>query len=228
MKTLKLLTAVGLIGLLGACSTQPKDTSSLDAKINQVTSGDVGQFMHHQRLADENLAEARKLRQWMKDDHYWNIDLEGHAAAAADRALKHRQAAENSLAGWHDRCERHPDYCIDEELLAVAYFPTGSHHPSSVKKDVINRIMELAKIHHPLEVEVIAYTDTVGSKSSNFALAKRRANTVHHLLHGKHDIYAHTTVKEIPVGEASGPDNTANQQNRRVDIKVRRYQPFPK
>ncbi|NOQ34680.1 MAG: OmpA family protein [Methylococcaceae bacterium] len=227
MKTLKLLTAVGLISLLGACATQPRDTSGIDAKINRVTSGDVGQFMHHQTLAAENLAEARKLRQWMKDDHYWNIDLAGHADAAAARALKHRQAAESSLAGWHDRCERHPNYCIAEELLAVAYFPTGSHHASRVKKDVINRITELARIHHPLEVEVIAYTDTVGSKSSNFALAKRRANSVHNMLHGK-DIHAHTTIKETPIGEASGPDNTKSQKNRRVDIKVRRYQPFPK
>lgn len=228
MKTVKLLSAVGLIALLSACATQPKDTSRLNAKINEVTSGDYGQYMYHTALAEENLAEARKIRQWMQDDHYWNIELEEHGVAAAERALKHRQAAEGALKSWHDRCERHPDYCIDEELMAIAYFPTGSHHPNKVEKNVLDRILDLARIHHPLEVEVIAYTDTVGTKSSNFQLAKRRANTVHNMLHGRHDIHAHTTIKEIPVGEASGPDNTPSQKNRRVDIKVRRYQPFPK
>lgn len=228
MRKLKLLSAVGLIALLSACATQPKDTSRLNAKINEVTSGDYGQFMYHTALAEENLAEARKVRQWMQDDHYWNIELEEHGVAAAERALQHRQKAEASLQSWHDRCDRHPNYCIDEELLAIAYFPTGSHHPNKVEESTLSHILELAKIHHPLEVEVIAYTDTVGSKSYNFGLAKRRAGAVHKMLHGRHDIHAHTTIKEIPVGEADGPDNTPNQQHRRVDVKVRRYQPFPK
>jgi len=226
MKTLKLLLAIGIFGLLGACATQPKDVSKLDAKINEVTSGDFGQFMYHESLAEQNLDEARKIRQWMNDDHYWNINLEEHAIAAADRALLHRQEAEASLTRWHDRCSRHPDYCIEEQLLSVAYFATGSAKAKTIKQEAIDSIIKLASIHHMLEIEVIGYTDTVGSASSNMKLAKRRAHSINHMLR-KQGINSHIVIKQISFGEAGGPNNTADQNNRRVDILVRRYQPFP-
>lgn len=226
-KTLKLLPVVGLIGLLGGCATQPKDVAKLDAKINEVTAGDFGQFMYHESLAEENLAEVRKIRQWWKDGHYWNIDTEGHALAAGNRALQHRQMAEKALEGWHDRCIRHPDVCIKEELLATAYFDTGSAAVKTLKDTSVSHIIELSRIHHPLEVDVIGYTDTVGSTDSNKHLAAQRANAIHDLLH-KNGVDSHTVVKNIPVGEAGGPDNLANQANRRVDVKVRLYQPYPK
>ncbi|WP_255210665.1 hypothetical protein [Methylogaea oryzae] len=91
-----------MIGLLGGCSTHPKNTATLDSKISAVVADDFGQFMYHETLSEENLAETRKIRQWWADDHYWNIDTEQAAVAAADRALKHRQAAEKHLEGWHD------------------------------------------------------------------------------------------------------------------------------
>lgn len=222
MKTLKLLSAVGLVGLLGGCATHPKDVAKLDAKINQVTAEDFGQFLYHGTLSEENLSEARKIRQWWKDGHYWNIDTEQHAVAAADRALKHRQMAEKALEGWHDRCVRHPDVCIKEELIATAFFDTGSAHAKTIKQEAINHIIELSRIHHPLEVEVIGYTDTVGSTGSNKHLAAHRANAIHEKLH-KLGIDSHTVVKNIPFGEAGGPDNKSDQANRRVDIKVRTY-----
>lgn len=227
MKVLKLLPAVGLVGLLGGCATHPVDTSKLDAKISAATADDFGQFMYHEALSEENLAEARKIRQWNKDGHYWNINTEQHALAAGDRALKHRQMAEKALEAWHDRCVRHPDICIKEEMLTAALFDTGSSSAKTVKQETINHIIKLSKIHHQLEVEVIGFTDTVGSATSNKHLAAHRANTIHDLLH-KHGINSHTVVKTIPFGEATGADNVANQQNRRVDVRVRTYQPYPK
>lgn len=227
MKTLQLLTAVGLVGMLGGCATQPKDTAKLDAKINEVTAEDFGQFLYHSTLSEENLAETRKIRQWWKDDHYWNIDTEQQALADASRALKHRQMAEKALEGWHDRCVRHPDVCIKEELITVAHFDTGSAKPKSIEQSALNHLVELSNLHHPLTVEVIGYTDTVGGKDSNKHLAAHRANAVHDILK-KHGIDSHTIVKEIAYGEAGGPDNTANQNNRRDDVKVHLYQPYPR
>lgn len=226
-KTLKFLTAVGMIGLLGGCSTHPKDPAPLDAKINAVVADDFGQFMYHETLSEENLAETRKIRQWWADDHYWNIDTEQAAVAAADRALKHRQMAEKSLEGWHDRCARHPDVCIKGELLPIAYFDTGSATPKSIDEGALRHLLDLSRIHHPLTVDVIGYTDTVGGDASNKSLAARRANAVHDLLK-KHGIDSHTVIQNIAYGEAGGPDNTANPKNRRDDVKVHVYQPYPK
>ena len=199
MKTLKLFAAFSLVALLGGCATQPKDTSKLDAKINEVTAEDFGQFLYHGTLSEENLTEARKIRQWWKDGHYWNINTEQHAMAAGERALKHRQMAEKALEGWHDRCVRHPDVCIKEELIATAFFDTGSATAKTIKQDAVNHIIELSRIHHPLEVEVVGYTDTVGSTASNKHLAAHRANAIHDLLK-KHGVNTHTVVKQIAFG----------------------------
>lgn len=227
MKTLQVLTAASLLALLGGCATHPKDVAKLDAKINEVTAEDFGQFLYHSTLSEENLAETRKIRQWWKDDHYWNVDTEQQALEAAARALKHRQMAEKHLEGWHDRCVRHPDVCIKEELITVAHFDTGSAKPKSIEQGAIHHLTDLSRIHHPLTVEVIGYTDTVGSSSANKSLAARRANAIHALLK-KHGIDSHTVVKEIGYGEAGGPDNTANAHNRRDDVKVHLYQPYPR
>jgi outer membrane protein OmpA-like peptidoglycan-associated protein len=226
-KTQKILSVVGMVSLLGACATQPKDTAKLDAQIGEVTAEDFGQFVYHETLSEENLSEARTIRQWWKDGHYWNIDTEAHATAAAERALMHRQMAEKSLEAWHDRCVRHPDVCIKEELLAAAYFDTGSAEPRTINYETINHIVALSRIHHPLSVDVIGYTDTVGDTGSNKHLALHRAEAIHKLLH-EHDIEAHTVVDNIPYGEAGGPDNLDEQANRRVDVKIHLYQPYPK
>lgn len=228
MKLHKIATVFGASLLLAACATPHKDVASVDAKIASVTNGDFGQFIHHQALAEENLAHLRKVRQYWQDDHYWNIETEHCANEAAAKAAEHRKLAEEALIRWHDNCDRHKDLCArvgDLELLhsdramPVAYFDTGSAEPKKVEQAHVDAVLQLAKDHPELAVDVVGITDTVGNPKSNKALAMRRADAVNALL-VKQGLPAGTRVREVAKGEAPGPDNTPSADNRRVDVRI--------
>ncbi|QSA95583.1 OmpA family protein [Methylococcus sp. EFPC2] len=228
MNKLHVLTAIGLGVLLSACAAPSRNLAALDAKIDEATQGDFGQFIAHESLAEENLAHARKIKQYWQDDHYWNIELEKCALDAAGKAAEHRKLAEEALIRWHDNCDRHKEIChrLDElgglhkeNLLPVAYFDTGSAVPKSLRQEHIDSVLHLAKDYPNLTVDVIAYTDTVGKAHANKHLAERRADAVRALL-VKQGLPASAIVHDVAVGEAPGPDNRPSAENRRVDLQV--------
>lgn len=230
MKTKLLLAVLGGALLLGGCATE-HNVALLDAKIGEATQGDFGQFLYHHAMAEENLAHARKIRQYWQDDYYWNIDLEKCALNAASRAAEHRKQAEEALIRWHDTCDRHKDICHrldDLEALRnmpqtpVAYFDTGSAVPKSLRKAHIDEVLHLAKDYPNLSIDLIGYTDTVGSKRANLALSERRAHAVNDVLI-REGLPATVNVHRIGMGAAPGPANTPNPENRRVDVKVHRH-----
>ena len=228
MKTTKLIAALGAALLVSACATPQKDIASLDAKIADYSQGDFGQFLYHQAMAEENLAHVRKVRQWWQNDYYWNIETETCAENAAAKALEHRKQAEEALIRWHDRCERHQDMCqrLDNlefihsgKRMPVAYFDTGSAVPKSLEQAHIDALLGLAKDYPNLTLDLVGYTDSVGSKASNKHLASHRTQAVNSVLN-KSGLPSSVHVHQINEGEAPGPDNTANAGNRRVDVRV--------
>jgi outer membrane protein OmpA-like peptidoglycan-associated protein len=69
-------------------------------------------------------------------------------------------------------------------------------------------------------VEIQGYTDTQGSAASNKALAARRAAAVDSAMK-KMGVPIASAISVVGVGEQPGaPDNTKDQENRRVDILV--------
>lgn len=228
MKSKNLITLLGASVLLAACATPHKDVASVDAKIASATAGNFGQFIHHQALAEENLAHLRKVRQYWSDDHYWNIETEHCANEAALKAAEHTKLAEEALIRWHDNCDRHKDLCqrvSDLELMhgggamPVAYFDTNSAVPKSVQQSHVDSLVKMAKERPDLAVDLIGITDSVGSPKANKALAMRRADAVNALL-AKQGLPAGTKVREVAEGEAPGPDNLASADNRRVDARI--------
>jgi len=231
MNKLHVITAIGLSALLSACATPSRDLAALDAKIDEATSGDFGQFIAHEAMAEENLAHARKIKQYWQDDHYWNIELEKCALDSARKAAEHRKLAEEALIRWHDNCDRHQDICHRlsdlegihaKQPMPVAYFDTGSAVPKSLQQKHIDAVLHLAKDYPNLTVDVIGYTDTVGTKQANRGLAARRVKAVNAEL-AKQGLPASVTVHAIAKGEAGGPDSRANPDNRRVDVQVHRH-----
>jgi len=228
MKAHQILTVLGATLLLGACATPPKDVASVDAQIASITDGDFGQFIYHQARAEEHLAHLRKVRQYWNDDHYWNIDTEKCAQEAAAKAAEERKLAEEALIRWHDKCDRHQEICqrLDalelmhgRPLMPLAYFDTGSAVPKSLEQSHIDALVKMAKSNPGLTVDLVGYTDTVGSAHANKHLAERRAQAVDDVL-AKQGLPAGTTVHEVAHGEAHGPDNTPSAENRRVDARV--------
>lgn len=231
MNKLHVLTAIGLSVLLSACATPSRNMAALDAKLGEATQGDFGQFISHEAMAEENLAHARKIKQYWQDDHYWNIDMEKCALDSAAKAAEHRKLAEEALIRWHDNCGRHKDIChrLDDlegihskKLLPVAFFDTGSAVPKSLQQAHIDSVLHLAKDYPNLTLDLIAYTDTVGKPHANKHLAERRAEAVKAVL-AKQGLPKTVGVHAIAVGEAPGPDNKASAENRRVDLQVHRH-----
>lgn len=221
--------------LLSACSSTPhRNVAAIDANIADVSKGDFGQFLYHQSLAEENLAELRLIRQYAQEDHYWNISMDSDAASATANALKHKEMAETALNRWHDPCTRHHDIChrLDDheawwqhhggKLFPVAFFDTASSVPKSLQQAEIDKLLHLAKDHPGLSVDVIGYTDTVGSVHYNKLLADRRARAVEQIL-VKQGLSVATRMHTVDFGKAAGPDNTAEAKNRRVDVRIHRH-----
>lgn len=231
MNTFKLISVLCGGIMLAACATQPRNVGSLDASINEATQDDYGQFLYHQSLAMDNLAYVRKVRQYAQDDHYWNIDFERGIRDAAARAAEHTRQAQEAMARWHDNCDRHTDICKRvhdlegmhiSRLLPVAYFDSGNAVPQSIVQAHVDDILHMARDFPDLSLDIFGQTDSVGSSRANKQLAARRAHAVNDLLISQ-GLPASVHVHQIAVGEAPGPDNTANADNRRVDVLVYRH-----
>jgi outer membrane protein OmpA-like peptidoglycan-associated protein len=226
MKTIQILSALGLALLASACATPPKDIASVDTKIADATQGDFGQFLLHQSLAEENLAHLRKVRQYWQNDHYWNIEFQRCVDDAAAKAAEHRKMAEEALIRWHDNCQKHQDICRRLDALEsmhakkawpVAYFDTGEAIPKSLQKDHIDAVLRMAHDSPGMSLDVVGMTDTVGKSQDNHGLAQRRARAVHNILM-QQGLPASVSVHELAKGEVPGPDNTPSAQNRRVEV----------
>jgi len=220
--------------LVTACATEQPPTARLKAQLGQVSSGDYGEWLQHRAAADRNLDVADRAMRQMEQDHYWNItEMQQMAGAAAGNALQERQKAEEVYKRMVDKRLHHLDFMhVSEEQAAMvveglAYFPTGSATPSKVDHAAIDKIAAVFRQYPVGYAEVVGYTDTVGSESLNHRLADARARTVASMLrkHGIDRVEGH--VVAVGKGEAGGPPDTANQKDRRVDVKVYPHESAP-
>lgn len=224
MKVQKLILPLAIAGLMSACATPQRDIAGLKGQMDQVTAGDFGQFLHHSWQAEENFEVAVKILDHWENDHYWNIDMNHRANEAAGSALEHRKQAEAAFERWHVPIIKRIEYLealhqIDAPKQGVAYFDTGSAVPQQINQQQLTEVIDIIKKYPGAHVDVVAYTDTVGNSHSNKHLAMARANAIRKVLLDN-GVASDARVEEHPIGEASGPDNTPNQENRRVDIFV--------
>ncbi|MCP4441234.1 MAG: OmpA family protein [Aureispira sp.] len=107
------------------------------------------------------------------------------------------------------------------------YFATGQHQLNEEAENTLREL--LAKINElpDFDLDLKAYTDDVGSATTNKALAKDRAKSVHNYFNGE-DIHP-TRSEVLGIGEiALRNENNADEQrqrNRRVDIVITPFQP---
>lgn len=213
MRTQYTYLPVAVIALaLTACSTPKQDTAGLKAEIDASMAGHYGQSMLHEELAEENLETANEILEHWEKGYYWNIDEKQKALDAAKAAAHHRLESEKEMCAWLTEVHAQNHHSTETIHETVAYFKTGSHIPFKTKDDSIAHIGHFLHDHPDANATVTASTDTVGKPAANQALSERRAKTVSELLVKNGAKAAQLAVKAI--GEAAGPDNTADQSHR--------------
>lgn len=199
---------------LTACSTPKRDVAGLGAEIDAAAAakGHYAQALRHEEMAQENLEVANHvLKHWQKD-YYWNIDEKQKASDAAKAAADHTQASEKEMCLWLTEVHG-PNHHQHENIHeTVAYFKSGHDVPFKTKEDTISHIAHFLHSHPDATATVTASTDTVGKPAYNQKLSERRAQAVSKLLINNGAAASQLVVKAI--GEAQGPDNTADQGHR--------------
>jgi outer membrane protein OmpA-like peptidoglycan-associated protein len=203
-----------LIAVLAGCTPPHKDIPVLTSEIDAVVAGHYGESIHHEELAAENLEKANNILRHWQNDHYWNIEEGQKAVDAAREASLHRLKSEKALCRWLTAVHSPNHHLSEVAQHAAAYFKTGSAVPYKTDSHDIAVLGKYLQTHPDATADVIAYTDTVGSKESNQNLAERRAAKVSQLLIEQGAKPEQLHVKSV--GEADGPDNTPNQKYRVV------------
>ena len=207
-----------LVTALAACTPPVKDVPGLTSGIDAAVAGHYGQSIYHEELAEEKLEKANRVLKHWKKDHYWNIDERQKATDAAADAAKHRLASEKEMCLWLTEVHGANHHQVEATKHTAAYFKTGSAVPYKTEDRNIAMLGKYLEHHPDATADVIAYTDTVGSSASNQNLSERRASSVSEMLvaQGAKIEQLHVTA----LGEAQGPDNTADQQHRTVAIST--------
>jgi outer membrane protein OmpA-like peptidoglycan-associated protein len=213
-----LLPVAVLVTSLSACTPPEKDIPGLTSGIDAAVAGHYGQSMYHEEQATEKLEDANRVLQHWKDGHYWNIDERQQALDDAKSAADHRLESEKELCQWLTEVHGPNHHMAEATQHAAAYFKTGSAVPYRTDDRAISVLGKYLQMHPDASADVIAYTDTVGSTASNETLSENRAAHVSQMLVANGAKPEQLRVKAM--GEAEGPDNTPNQQNRTVAIST--------
>lgn len=101
---------------------------------------------------------------------------------------------------------------------AAAYFETASDIPYRTDQQAIEELGKYLAAYPAAAAEVIAYTDTVDTVEYNQDLSYRRAETVKRMLVAQGARPEQVRTKAM--GQAGGPENYENQQNRVAMMSV--------
>jgi peptidoglycan-associated lipoprotein len=105
-------------------------------------------------------------------------------------------------------------------MKTSVYFATGSSRVTSEEAGKLGQIGNFLSQYPISHIQIDCYTDTKGSSGANKELARRRCAAVIDALK-KQGVPLAATVASDAIGEPKdAPDNTDNQENRRVDVMV--------
>ena len=212
------LPIVVLVTTLVACTPPEKDIPGLTAGIDAAVAGHYGQSIYHEELAQDNEEKANNVLKHWKKDQYWNIDERKKAMDAAQAASDHRKASEKELCQWLTSVHGHNHHQGETAQQTAAYFKTGSAVPYKTNDANIATLGKYLESHPDAIADVMAYTDTVGSSSSNQNLSERRGATISQMLVAQGAKPEQLRITAL--GKAEGPDNTPDQRHRTVAIST--------
>lgn len=101
--------------------------------------------------------------------------------------------------------------------LFAVHFNFGDARMTAEQKNKLTEVIDFLRQYPVFAIKLTAFADTVGSKNYNIRLAEQRNQAVLDALH-KQGLPLGMVVA-VAMGEATGPDETNNLNNRRVEIK---------
>ena len=199
-----------------AAPNREPDLSNIKSNVDQTREGDFGDFLYNLVEAEDKAREAEDIKASLDADApylYTNLPLRKKAEAALNRILDPIRARLAYLESLHVPQDVGP-------LKASIYFATGSSRITSEEAGKLAQVGNFLSQYPISHIQIDFYTDTKGSTGANKELARRRcASTVEALK--KAGVPLAATVATDAVGEPKdSPDNTDNQENRRVDVMV--------
>jgi outer membrane protein OmpA-like peptidoglycan-associated protein len=224
------LLIVGAMLVAAACTPQREpDLSTIQSNTDAVHEGDFGALLQHMYQAEKKAeyAEDAKAKIEAQPGYlFTDWPLRQSAVQASAEAVEQRKEAEAALDRFLDPLRARIAYLeslhvpqgtgvFTQDIL----FPTGSDR---IPQDEIGKIEQVAQFltDYPISaVTITGYADTQGDAVANKDLSRRRAATVVEALRG-FGVPLASTVAVEGMGEAEGPDNTAEAANRRVTITV--------
>ncbi len=94
-------------------------------------------------------------------------------------------------------------------------------------KKAINMINMMMKTYPDMEIDIYGHTDSIGSAQYNMDLSERRAKSVYEELKSKGHSIAKMGYRgfgeSVPIADNGTPEG--RQQNRRVEFKIRKFNP---
>jgi outer membrane protein OmpA-like peptidoglycan-associated protein len=227
--------------LAGGCATKKyvrNTTAPIQAKVDQVgsqtteNSQQIQDTRNQVKSVDERAQSGISAAQERANTADQRATAAGERAAAADqhageamnRANQADQKADlniQAISSLRTAVGNLDDYKL--QTSAIVPFQFDRALLTKEAKENLDKLAGEIRSGKRFFIAVEGYTDSVGNKTYNEALSKRRADAVVHYLVSKHDvpIYRIHMIglgQERPVEEAK--NRAARAKNRRVEVKV--------
>lgn len=204
-------------------TVDPKSLEQFQQQIQDANADDFGEFIVEVHKAGSQFAQAEQVQ--------GGGNLEAKQKVLK-QALLHREKAENAFlrlisvledtSTMQDLSERLAyletiHVTEGEEIDPVnVYFSFSSSQLNRNEEDKISGLVGAMEAFPIFALRLVSYADTVGSKDRNLRLAEARNYSVLRALH-REGLPINTLVS-VAIGEADGPDEVRNPENRRVEI----------
>lgn len=197
-RTSLILGGTAILFLVGCAGPQPRDVSSLQAKIGEAESGDFGVCIGSMHQAGIELGEAKRVLETASEDRISDEEYE-QGFTAADRALAQRRQAEEacnrrvatletSVTSLENRVDQVAagvgtvggqleELEATREILRGVTFRTNSAELSPQAHTVLD-VTANKLIRQPTKVKVGGYTSSTGRPDYNLELSQKRADAV--------------------------------------------------
>jgi len=227
------------LALLGSCllavaacagPNREPDLTNIQTNVDKTREGDFGQFLYNLVEAENKAQQAEDIKADIDSAApylYTDLPLRQKGVRLAEEAAEHRRKAEEAFNRILDPIRArlayleslHVPQSVGPQKVSL-YFDTGSSRIRAEDKAKLEEAANFLSQYPIAHVQIDGYTDTQGSVGANKALARRRANAVAEAFK-KIGVPLSTNTKIVAVGEQPGaPDNTKDQENRRVDLLV--------